>query len=97
VPVRGAGPDYVAVHEPVETPQENIDRVARLQGAYEELKNDLLDEVNQIDARIIQPAMDARDSIQPLKKVIKRRQDRKVAPLPLGYRCQLAYQVADGL
>jgi amphiphysin len=62
----------------VPTPEENIDRVARLQGAYEELKNDMLEEISMMEARIIRPAMDARESLQPLKKVIKKRQDKKV-------------------
>ena len=39
---------------------------------------DLLEEVNQVDERIIRPATDARDYIHPMKKVIKKRQDRKV-------------------
>ena len=46
--------------------------------AYEELKNDLMDEVNQVDARITKPASEAREYLQPMKKVIKKRQDRKV-------------------
>lgn len=52
--------------------------MARLQEAYGELKNDMLDEINMMDSRIIRPAMDAKESLQPLKKVIKKRQDRKV-------------------
>ena len=79
--IPGAGPDHVPTHEPVPTPQENIDRVARLQEAYGELKNDMIDEINQMDVRIIKPAMDSKESIQPIKKVIKKRQDRKVRSL----------------
>ena len=50
----------------------------KLQEAYAELKTDMLEEVNQVDTRIINPATDAKEYLQPLKKVIKKRQDRKV-------------------
>ena len=53
-------------------------RTIKLQEGYAELKTDLLEEVNMVDTRIIRPAMDAKDYIQPLKKVIKKRGDRKV-------------------
>lgn len=56
-------------------------RTAKLSQGYEELKTDLLEEVNMADARIIKPASEARDWIQPLKKVIKKREDRKVCCL----------------
>ena len=53
----------------------------KLQEVYTELKNDMLEEVNLVDDRIIKPATDARDYIHPMKKVIKKRQDRKVCRL----------------
>ena len=52
-------------------------RAVKLQQAYADLKTDLLEEVNLVDTRIIKPAMDAKDHIQPLKKVIKKRADKK--------------------
>lgn len=58
-----------------------MQRTAKLSQGYEELKTDLLEEVNMADARIIKPATEARDWIQPLKKVIKKREDRKVSCL----------------
>ncbi|KAL8926209.1 MAG: hypothetical protein Q9208_003112 [Pyrenodesmia sp. 3 TL-2023] len=64
-------------HEIKETPRPTMMRTVKLQQAYAELKNDLLDEINTVDARIIKPAMDAKDHIQPLKKVIKKRADKK--------------------
>ncbi|KAL8704709.1 MAG: hypothetical protein Q9201_002133 [Fulgogasparrea decipioides] len=60
-----------------ETPKPTMMRTVKLQQAYAELKTDLLEEVNMVDTRIIKPAMDARDHIQPLKKVIKKRTDKK--------------------
>ena len=62
----------------METPQHIMERTVKLQEGYTELKTDLLEEVNMVDTRIIRPAMDAKDYIQPLKKVIKKRGDRKV-------------------
>lgn len=55
-----------------------MERTIKLQEAYVGLRTDLLEEVETIEARIIKPASDAKDSIQPLKKIIKKRGDRKV-------------------
>ncbi|KAI4252335.1 MAG: hypothetical protein LQ352_004342 [Teloschistes flavicans] len=60
-----------------ETPKAILMRTVKLQQAYAELKTDLLEEVNGVDTRIIRPATEARDHIQPLKKVIKKRMDKK--------------------
>lgn len=76
-PIVGASEGYSA-HEPVLTPEANLERVTKLQEAYVELKSDMLEEVNQVDDRIIKPAQDARDYIKPMKKTVKKRQDRKV-------------------
>lgn len=53
-------------------------RTTKLQGLYVDLRNDLLEEVDMAETRIIKPATQAKDGIQPLKKVIKKREDRKV-------------------
>lgn len=79
-PIIGAGEGYEG-HEPVSTPQSTLERVVKLQESYAELKTDLLEEVNIVDARIIGPATDAKEYLQPMKKVIKKRQDRKVHSL----------------
>ncbi|MCJ1404583.1 hypothetical protein MMC11_007809 [Xylographa trunciseda] len=76
-PILGAGEGYSA-HEPVLTPQHIVDRVVKLSEVYTELKTDMLEEVSLVDERIIKPATDARDYIHPMKKVIKKRQDRKL-------------------
>lgn len=63
-------------------------RALKLQQGYAELKTELVDEVNMVDDRIVKPATDAKEYIQPLKKVIKQREDRKVrnqqSPVVLG-------------
>lgn len=45
---------------------------------YEDLKRDLLEEVNSVDETMIKPLMDAKEYLQPMKKTIKKREDRKV-------------------
>ena len=77
-PISGAG-DQHAGHEAVATPASTLERVVKLDEQYIELKTDLLDEVNQVDARIVQPATRAKDYMQPMKKVLKKREDRKVS------------------
>jgi len=68
-------------HELAVTQSRPMQRTAKLSQGYEELKTDLLEEVDMADSRIIKPANEARDWIQPLKKVIKKREDRKVCCL----------------
>lgn len=65
-------------HDPVETPQLQLDRTARLKEAYAELKNDLMEEVTMMDARVIKPATDAKDYIQPIRKTIKKRENKRL-------------------
>lgn len=86
-PIIGAGEGYDG-HDPVLTPQSTLERVAKLQESYAELKTDLLEEVNMVDARIIRPASDAKEYLQPMKKVIKKRQDRKVYYSPICCHAQ---------
>ena len=53
-------------------------RTVQLREEYEELKKDLMAEINMVDARMIKPAQEAKDYLHPLKKTIKKREDRKV-------------------
>ncbi|KAI9804469.1 MAG: hypothetical protein M1825_001368 [Sarcosagium campestre] len=76
-PIIGAGDSYNGP-EHVDTPPEVMERANKLKETYEELRTDLLEEVNMVDGRIIKPAMEAKDYIQPLKKVMKKRDDRKL-------------------
>ena len=80
-PIVGASEAYNGP-QPFVTPASTLSRTTKLQSAYEELKADLLEEVNMVDMKIIKPAMEAKDWIQPLKKVIKKREDRKVRLSP---------------
>jgi amphiphysin len=65
-------------HEPVMTSQEQLDRTAKLKVVYADLKTDLLEEIAMMDARIIKPAADAKEFLQPLRKTIKKRENKRV-------------------
>lgn len=76
-PIVGAADSYHG-HQPVHTSEGTMTRTVRLREEYEELKKDLMEEVNMVDEKIIKPAVDARDSLALMKKTIKKREDRKV-------------------
>ncbi len=78
MPIGGDG-EMQPSHTPVDTPTDQMERVSGIREAYSELKNDMLEEVKQMDERIIKPAQDARAGIAPMKKSIKRRDDKKVS------------------
>lgn len=69
-----AGPRHV----PVDTPDFQLQRSGDLNNEYSQLKSDMLEEVKQMDDRIIRPAEDARAALTPMKKTLKKREDRKV-------------------
>jgi len=59
-----------------------------LQEAFSELKTDMMEEVKDIEKKLIIPAKLARDALKPMKKSIKKREDKKVAtPRPNWHRC----------
>jgi hypothetical protein len=76
-PIIGATSDGHG-HIPVVTPQGQLDRSAHLKEVYTELKSDLMEEVNMMDARIIKPATEVKEYIQPLKKTIKKRENKRL-------------------
>ena len=76
-PIVGADDSYTG-HEPLNTNARLMGRTTKLEELYIHLRNDLLEEVDLAETRIIQPATQAKEGIQPLKKVIKKRGDRKV-------------------
>ncbi|MCJ1362027.1 hypothetical protein MMC16_001129 [Acarospora aff. strigata] len=76
-PIIGAGESYSG-HEPAPTPEKTMEKTTRLRDNYEALKTDLLEEVNLVDSRMVKPAMEAKDYIQPMKKTIKNREDKKL-------------------
>ncbi|KAL2157947.1 hypothetical protein VTH06DRAFT_5002, partial [Thermothelomyces fergusii] len=62
----------------VPTPRLQLERTFRLRKAYTELKADLLEEMFMIEENIIKPASDARDCIAPIRKTIKKRENKRL-------------------
>lgn len=60
------------------TPEVQLNRTFRLKQAYAELKEEILDEISQIEDRVVKPATDARDCIQPIRKTIKKRENKRL-------------------
>ncbi|CRK21479.1 hypothetical protein BN1708_013136, partial [Verticillium longisporum] len=75
-PIAGATEGPRRPSEPTSDLQ--LSRTFALREAYAELKDELLQEVAGIDAQVIRPAADARDYIQPIRKTIKKRENKRL-------------------
>lgn len=75
-PIVGASDGYGKSSAP--TPDLQLERTLRLKEAYSDLKAEVLEEVGVIDSTIIRPAADARDFIAPLRKTIKKRENKRL-------------------
>jgi hypothetical protein len=62
----------------VTTPELQLHRTFNLRQAYEDLKSELMEEIGQIEERIIKPATDARDCIAPIRRTIKKRENKRL-------------------
>ncbi|KAJ0384735.1 hypothetical protein COL922a_007737 [Colletotrichum nupharicola] len=62
----------------IATPQQQLDRTFKLREAYSDLKDELIEEVAAIDAQVIRPATEARDYLQPIRKTIKKRENKRL-------------------
>lgn len=60
------------------TAQHLLERTLRLKEDYNALKTELLEEIAVIEERVIKPAMDARDCIAPIRKTIKKRENKRI-------------------
>jgi hypothetical protein len=65
-------------HTPVPTPEATLARATKLKTEYEDLTKDILHDLAAIDQQMIAPASQAKECLVPLKKAIKKRDDRKV-------------------
>ncbi|KAK8070820.1 SH3 domain-containing protein [Apiospora hydei] len=72
------GSDRTNVKATAPTPELQLNRTFKLKEAYGELKVDLMEEIASIDERVIRPTIDARDCIAPLRKTIKKRENRRL-------------------
>jgi hypothetical protein len=65
-------------HVPEETPPALLSRTNNLRREYDELRVDLVQELNVVEQRMSQPAEQAKSYLAPMKKTIKKRNDKKV-------------------
>ncbi|KAK3298129.1 uncharacterized protein B0H64DRAFT_438625 [Chaetomium fimeti] len=75
-PIAGAS-DGQSRHA-VPTPQLQLERTFQLKKAYTELKVELVEEMAMIEEQILKPATDARSCIAPIRKTIKKRENKRV-------------------
>ncbi|KAK5656552.1 hypothetical protein OQA88_4531 [Cercophora sp. LCS_1] len=64
--------------ETAPTPQLLLERTFKLKEEYSALKAELLTEVTVIEERVLKPATDAREYIAPIRKTIKKRENRRL-------------------
>ncbi|EDU42618.1 SH3 domain signaling protein [Pyrenophora tritici-repentis] len=85
-PLGGEGSSSTHTH--VETPADVLERVHGLHEAFSELKTDMMEEVKDIDRKLVVPAKLARDALKPMEKAIKKRDDAKVDYERYKSRCE---------
>jgi len=64
--------------DPVMTPQYQVDRTQKLKEVYTELKQELLEEVMMMESRVTRPATEAKEFLQPIRKTIKKRENKRL-------------------
>lgn len=62
----------------IETPPATLARVNRLNEEYESLRVDLMVDINAVEDRMIRPVQEAKELLGPMKKKIKKREDKKL-------------------
>ncbi|KAI1433684.1 hypothetical protein GGR50DRAFT_695827 [Xylaria sp. CBS 124048] len=60
------------------TPERQLEQALRLKEVYTELKMDLFEELQLIEVRIVNPASQAREYINPIRKTIKKREKKRI-------------------
>lgn len=61
-----------------QTPELQLHRTFKLKEVYADLKTELDEEINSIEERIIRAGNDARQSIAPIRKTVKKREDKRI-------------------
>ncbi|KAJ5907035.1 uncharacterized protein N7473_003951 [Penicillium subrubescens] len=64
-------------HIPEETPPALLSRTNNLRREYDDLRGELVQELNVVEQRMSQPAEQAKSYLAPMKKAIKKRNDKK--------------------
>lgn len=61
-----------------QTGEDQLHRTFGLKEAYTELRAELVEGIRSIEKEIINPALDARNSINPIRKTIKKRENKRL-------------------
>ncbi|KAJ5388582.1 hypothetical protein N7509_011123 [Penicillium cosmopolitanum] len=64
-------------HRPVETDPTLLGRTNRLRKEFDELREEMIQELDVVEDRMARPADNAKGSLAPMKKTIKKRNDKK--------------------
>jgi amphiphysin len=86
----GAATEYESLYDPIvgatdghsresaPTPEEQLRRTLRLKEVFSDLRAEMMEEISMIDSRLVKPANDARDCINPIRKTIKKRENKRL-------------------
>lgn len=75
-PIIGAGAS--SGPEAAPTPEDVMARTIKLHEDYGELRQELTGELSAVDDSMIRPALAVKDYLAPMRRTIKKRDDRKV-------------------
>ncbi|KAI5791841.1 hypothetical protein EDC01DRAFT_656173 [Geopyxis carbonaria] len=67
-----------STNPPPETPEDILHRVALLHTTYNDLKEDMMEEVVKVDTLLIGPMTTCRGTLKPVKKAIEKRDNKKL-------------------
>lgn len=62
----------------LQTSEEQLHRTFALKAAYTELRTELTEGIASIERLVMAPALDARNSIAPMRKTIKKRENKRL-------------------
>lgn len=86
----GTAGEYVTLYDPITgateaqgrraepAPELQLTRTFNLQQAFETTKDEIFTELQAFEAGVIRPGTDARDHIGPLRKTIKKRENKRL-------------------
>lgn len=64
--------------DPVRTSDRQLQQTFALKEAYTEVRSELMEEINSIETRILRPALEARKLIDPIRKTVKKRENKRL-------------------
>ncbi|KAJ5113862.1 hypothetical protein N7456_002396 [Penicillium angulare] len=69
--------DAPPTRQPAQTSPAILARTNRIRREFDELRTDMIQELCEVDTRMTQPAVEAKSYLAPMKKTIKKRNDKK--------------------